>query len=111
MLIKLLVGTVAVMAAAYLVPGVGVKDVSTALIVAIVLGLLNVVLKPILVLLTLPATLLSFGLFLFVINALLVLLAARLVPGFAVDGFWTAMLFSVVVSLVGWFLGLLDGKE
>lgn len=109
-LLKIVLSTIAIMVAAYIVPGVTVKDYLTALVVAIVLGVLYAVLRPLLVLLTLPATVLTFGLFLFVINAVMVLLAARLVPGFGVVGFWTAMLFSVVVSLIGGLFNMLDGS-
>lgn len=76
----------------------------TAIVVAIVLGIVNALLKPLLILLTLPVTILTLGLFLFVINAALVLLVAKLVPGFEVRGFWWAMLFSLVVSIIGAFL-------
>ena len=103
-LIKILLGALAVFAASYVLPGVHVKDFWTALVVAIVLALVNAVLRPILILLTLPATILTFGLFLFVINSCLVLLVAKVVPGFTVDGFWWAMVFSIVASIIGSFL-------
>jgi putative membrane protein len=76
----------------------------TALVLALVLGILNVLIKPLLVVLTLPITLVTFGLFLLVINALMVLFASHLVPGFTVDGFWWALLFSMVVSLINLIL-------
>jgi putative membrane protein len=106
-IIRLLVGTLAVFAAAYVLPGIAVDGWVTALIVAVVLGFMNAVLRPVLVLLTLPATILSLGLFIVVINALLVMLAAWFVPGFHVDGFLYALLFSVVSGLLGMFLGAL----
>lgn len=101
---NLLVGTLAVLIAAYLLPGVSVGGFWTAVVVAIVLGIVNILIKPILVILTLPITLLSLGLFMFVINAVLILLVAKLVPGFVVTGFWWALLFSLIVSVVNSFL-------
>ncbi|HTK05138.1 MAG TPA: phage holin family protein [Candidatus Eisenbacteria bacterium] len=103
-ILHLILNTLAVAVAAYVLPGVFVDGPLTALVVAVVLGVVNVVVKPILVLLTLPITVVTLGLFLFVINALIILLVDWLVPGFEVDGFWWALLFSLVVSLVGSFL-------
>jgi putative membrane protein len=78
---------------------VSVSDFTTALIVAVVLGLLNIFIKPILVLLTLPVTIITLGLFLFVINAFIILLCSKLVDGFKVDSFWTALIFSIILSV------------
>lgn len=86
---------------AHLYPGVEVKSFVSALIAALVLGLLNTLLRPILVLLTLPVTVLSLGLFLFVINALMFWAAANLLEGFAVSGFWAALIGSLIYSLCG----------
>jgi putative membrane protein len=83
-------------------------DFVTGLLVAVVLGLLNTFLKPLLILLTLPVTLITMGLFLLVINAGLVMLAARIVPGFVVESFWWALGFSIVLSIVQGFLQGLD---
>lgn len=99
-LINWFVSTLVVIIAAYLLPGVHVESFWTALAVAIVLGILNLFLKPLLILLTLPVTIVTFGLFLLVINALLILLTGSIVPGFTVDGFWWAMLFSILLSLI-----------
>ncbi len=107
---KLLAATAAVFVAAYVLPGVEVRDVLTAAIVAVVLGVANAVVRPILVVLTLPATILTLGLFLFVINSVIVLTVDALVPGFSVAGFWWALLFSIAVSLVNSFLNCL-GEE
>lgn len=104
LLLNLLISGIAVFAAAYILPGVRVDSFTTALIVAVVLGAVNAFIKPLLVLLTLPVTVLTLGLFIFVINAALVLLVAGVVPGFTVDSFWTALLFSVVLSAISWFL-------
>ena len=95
---------IAIILTAYLLPGVQVDSFVTALLVAIVLGIVNAILKPILVLLTLPITLLTLGLFMFVINAVMVLVVDRVIPGFGVDGFMSALLFSLVLSVVNWFL-------
>ena len=84
----------------YILPGIHVASFTTAIIVAAVLGLLRVTVKPLLILFTLPATILSLGLFLFVINAAIILLADYFVSGFAVDGFWIALLFSTLLSVL-----------
>jgi putative membrane protein len=76
-----------------------------AVVLAVVLGLLRMFVKPLVVLLTLPLTILTLGLFMLVVNALLVMLAAYIVPGFVVDGFWPALFFSVVVSLINLLFG------
>ncbi|MGQ2983341.1 phage holin family protein [Flavobacterium sp.] len=98
-LINIFFTTVFVLILAHLLPGIFVPNFMTALLVALVLGLLNMFVKPLLVLFTLPATIFTLGLFLLVINAVIILLCAELVPGFRVDGFWAALLFSVVLSL------------
>lgn len=103
-LINLLVGGLAVFISAYILPGVSVDSFLTAIFVAVVLGLVNAFIKPLLIILTLPVEILTLGLFIFVINAVLVLLVAAIVPGFKVSGFWTALIFSIVLSLVSWFL-------
>lgn len=102
--INLLVNSSAVYITAHLLPDVTVSSFFDSVVVAIVLGIVNAVIKPVLVILTLPITFVTLGLFYFVINALLILLVGRIVPGFAVDGFIPALLFSVVLSLVNWFL-------
>jgi len=104
LLLKLVIATLAIFVASRLIPGVVVEDLVTALIVAIVLGTLNLFVKPILILLTLPITLITFGLFTFVISAFIVLFTSSLVPGFQVASIWTALLFSVVVSIINSFL-------
>lgn len=100
LILKLIVNAIAVFAAAYLLPGVKVDGFTTAIIVAIVLGVLNLIVKPILVLLTIPITILTLGLFLLLINAMIVLLCSSLVSGFEVDGIIYALLFSLVVSII-----------
>ncbi len=104
-IIRILISAVAVMVAAYVIPGVTVAGgFGTALIVAIVLGLLNAFVKPILVVLTIPITILTLGLFYLVINVLMVYLASRLVTGFHVHGFVAALLFSLLVSVVTYLI-------
>lgn len=109
-LIKIVLNTLAVVVAAYVLPGVMVDSALTALVVAVALGVVNAVLRPVLVILTFPITVVTLGLFLFVINACMILLVDRLVPGFAVAGFWWALLFSLVVSFVGSFLNAVGGE-
>lgn len=100
LLIKILITSGLVLLIAHFMPGVHVAGFTTALIVAIVLGLLNIFIKPVLVLLTLPVTIITLGLFLLVINALMILLCTKIVGGFSVDTFWTALFFSIVLSLL-----------
>lgn len=99
-LINWLISALAVFASAYVLPGVAVSGFWAAMVVALALGIVNALIRPLLLLLTLPLNLLTLGLFTFVINAFLVLLVANLVPGFKVDGFWYALLYSLVLSIV-----------
>ncbi|WP_421878244.1 phage holin family protein [Marinoscillum sp.] len=111
-LIRLLLSALAVVIASYLLPGVEVDGFFAAIIIAVVLSLLNFVVKPILVILTIPLTVVTLGLFLLVINALIILMADSIIPGFYVDGFWWALLFSLVMSLTNALLiDLSGGKE
>ncbi len=99
-LVGWLVSTLSILITAYLLPGVHLQSFVAALATSLVLGIINAIIKPVLLVLTLPINVLSLGLFTFVINALLVLLASRIVPGFQVDGFLWALAFSIVLSLV-----------
>jgi putative membrane protein len=99
-LINLLLSGVAVYASAYLLPGAKVDNYPAALITAIVLAIANTIIKPLLQFLAFPITLLTLGLFSFVINALIVILVAYVVPGFSVDSFLTALLFSLILSVI-----------
>jgi putative membrane protein len=103
LIIRLLVNGLAVFITSLLLPGVHVETMLNAIIVAAVLAVLNFFLKPLLIILTIPVTLVTFGLFLLVINALIILLAAKIVPGFKVDNFWWALLFSIVLSVINSF--------
>jgi putative membrane protein len=99
-----ILNAVALLIVAYLFPGVQVLDWKAAAVAALVLGLVNMLVKPVLVLLTLPITIVTLGLFLLVINALLFWAVASVVPGFHVTGFWAALLGAVLYSLVTWAL-------
>ena len=93
---------------AHLLKGIHVADFWTALVFAFMLALLNIFIRPILILFTLPVTFITLGLFLFVVNTLIVLLASKFVSGFSIDGFWWALLFSIILSLV---TSTIDKKE
>jgi putative membrane protein len=98
-LIHWIFAVLAILVADYLLPGVTTTLVG-AIIFALVLAIINVFFKPIITLLTLPLTILTLGLFSLVVNVLLILLAAKIVPGVSISGFWTAVLFSIIISLV-----------
>jgi putative membrane protein len=99
-LVSWLLNTLIIIVVAYLLPGIHVSNVIAALAIALVLAVLNFTIRPLLIILTLPLTILTLGLFLLVINALMILLASSIVPGFEVDGFWWAFLFSILISIV-----------
>jgi len=99
-LINWIIMALAVFISAYILPGIYVSSFWTALLIALVLGILNAVLKPVLVFLTLPVNILTLGLFVFVINALLIMLAGAIIPGFMVESFWWALIFSLILSLI-----------
>jgi putative membrane protein len=98
---------IALLAVAYLYPGVQVQDWKAAAIAALVLGLVNTLVKPILVLLTLPVTILTLGLFLLILNALLFWGVSEVVTGFHVNGFWAALIGALLYSVIGWLLSKL----
>lgn len=100
LIIKLLISTIAVFVLSYFLPGVHVTSLTGALMVAVVLGLLNTFLKPILVLLTIPVTIFTLGLFLLVINAIIILICDYFIAEFYVDGFLIALFFSVLLSII-----------
>lgn len=111
-LIKWLISALAILVTAYLLPGVHVAGFITALVVAVVLGIVNGLVRPVLVILTLPLTIITFGLFFLVLNTLLLLLSAAIVPGFALDGFWWALAFGIVLALVNAVLyGIFGGNS
>jgi len=107
LLLVWLINAVALMAVAYLLPGIHVSDFVTALIAALVLGLVNTIIRPILILLTLPVTLLTLGLFIFVINGLLFWFVGTFIAGFVVAGFWWGVAGAIAYSVVSWALSAL----
>ena len=106
-IVKWLILTIAVMAASYTLSGVYVEDFFSAFFAAAVLGLLNTFFRPILIILTLPINILSLGLFTFIINAILIKMASGVIAGFEVADFWTAILASLIISVVNWILGVI----
>ena len=107
-LISILVSAISVFAAGYVLPGIHLDSFMTAIVVAIVLGLINAFIRPLLLILTLPINVLTLGLFTFVIMGGLVLLTSAIVPGFRVDGFWWAVAFSLVLWVINNFLQSFD---
>lgn len=100
LILRILLTAVSVLIIAHFMPGVHVAGFTTSLIVAVVLALLNLIVKPILVILTLPVTIITLGLFLLVINALIIIICTHIVSGFKVDSFLTALFFSIILSIV-----------
>jgi len=107
LLLVWLINAVALIALPYLMPSISVDSFVTALIAALILGLVNTFIRPLLILLTLPATLLTLGLFIFVINALLFWLVGSFVQGFHVAGFWSAFFGAILYSIISWALSAL----
>lgn len=107
LLLVWLINAVALIAVAYLFPGISVSSFGAAMVAALILGLVNTVIRPVLVLLTLPVTILTLGLFIFVINGLLFLGVANILEGFHVAGFWAAVFGAIVYSLISWALSSL----
>ncbi len=110
-IIKIIVSALAVIITAYLLPGVKVLSPFTAIIVAAVLAFLDAIVKPLMILLTIPITILTLGLFLIIINAMMILLTDYIVDGFEVRGFWWALLFSFILSLVTSLLENFAGEK
>ena len=108
-LIKWIVSAVAIAITAYLLPGVTVTGIVPVLVLAVVLGVINAFIKPILTLITLPLTIFTLGIFSLILNTLLILLAEAVVPGFEIAGFWWALLFGIVLALVTAVLKKVDG--
>lgn len=104
LLAKLLITMVALLITAYILPGMSINGLFAGFVAALILGIVNIFVKPLFIILTLPLTLLTMGLFLLVINGLMLWLAAGIVPGFVIVGFWTAVFGSILLSIVTWFL-------
>lgn len=107
LLLLWLINAISLLAVAYLMPSITVTSFTTALVAAFVLGLFNTVIRPILIFLTLPATVLTLGLFIFVINGLLFWFAGSFIQGFIVNGFWAGFWGALVYSLISWLLSVL----
>ena len=105
MLINLIVNALAFYVTAYIVPGVKIENLQSLAVVAIIWGVLSIILRPILIILTLPVNIMTLGLFTFAINAFLIMLTSSIVPGFKVDGFGTALLAAIVLALLNVVLG------
>lgn len=110
-IIRLLLSALAVFICSTVLPGAHVDGFMIAIVVAGILAILNVLVKPVLVILTIPITIFTLGLFLLVINTILVLMASSLVPGFTVDGFWWALVFSILLSIVNSVFGGLNESK
>ena len=110
-LVKIFLSSVAVIIASYLLPGVDVDGFITAVIIAVLISLLNVTVKPLLIIFTIPITVFTLGLFLLAINAIIILIASSIVTGFVVDGFWWALLFSLLLSLINALLTDISKKK
>ena len=110
-LVRLLLSGVAVMLTAYLLPGAHVQDYWAALLVAVLISISNVIVKPILIIFTIPITIITLGLFLLVINAVIILMVDSFVDGFYVDGFWWALAFSLILSVFNSLFGDLTKEK
>jgi putative membrane protein len=110
-LAQLIISALAVIITSLILPGVEIQSALTGILVAVVLAILNTVIKPLLIILTIPITMVTLGLFLLVINAAIILLASEIVPGFEVSGFWTALFFSIILSLVTSLFNRLNRNE
>jgi putative membrane protein len=103
-LVRLLLNGLALLVAAYFIPGIVLRGPGSAFIAGAALGLVNAIIRPVLIIITIPFTLLTLGLFLFVVNALCLALTAALVPGFEIRGFGSAFLGALIVTIVSWIL-------
>ena len=110
-LIRWLTTTAAIVATAYLLDGIQVSGFFSAVFAAAMLGILNAILRPIALLLTLPINILSLGLFTFIINALMLKIASGVIPGFGVYGFWTAIFGSLLISVISWLLNTFISEQ
>lgn len=109
-LIKILLSSLSIALASWLLPGVGIENYFAALMVAFVLALLNITLKPLLVIFTIPITIFTLGFFLLIINAVMALIADWVVPGFFISGFWSAFWFSLIVTISNYLINQ-DGNK
>lgn len=110
-LVHWLVIALALWVTASILPGVGFASTSALAVAAVVLGLVNALVRPVLTILTLPITILTLGLFYLLVNGFVFFLASKIVPGFEVAGFWWAVLGAFVVGLISWFIGAFENKK
>ena len=103
-LLKLLITSLAIIITAYFLPGVRIADFWTAITVAVAMGIVNTIIKPIVLFFTLPLNILTLGLFTFVVNGALIMLITFFIPGFQIEGFFTAVIFSILVMIINWIL-------
>lgn len=111
LLIKLATNAFALAIVAYLVPEFYFDSVSSLLVAAVVIGIINTLIKPVLQIIALPISIITFGVAAFLINVFLLWFASTLVPGFEIAGFWTAVISSIVLSVVSWFLNRLEKES
>jgi len=111
LILRWLISTASIMLASYLVDGIRVSGFFSALLAAVALGILNAVLRPVLIILTLPLTILTMGLFIFFINALMLVMASVIIPGFDVQGFWPALFGSLIISIINWILSMFINEQ
>lgn len=109
--LRWLILTVAIIVTSYLLGGIHVSSFFSAFFAAAILGILNAFFRPLLLLLTLPLNILTLGLFTFVINAIMLMMASGIISGFAVHGFWSAVFGSLLISIISWFLTSFIGKR
>lgn len=103
LLFRWLISAVSLLIVSYIVPGIEVQGFFYALIAAVFLGVLNAIVRPVLIILTLPLTILTLGLFLFVVNGIMLMLVSLVIKGFQVNGFWPAVLGALLLSVINWF--------
>ncbi|MEX2029306.1 MAG: phage holin family protein [Candidatus Paceibacterota bacterium] len=111
LIIHWVVSALAILVTAYILPGVNVSGIVVALVLAVVLGAINAFIRPLLVMLTLPISVVTLGLFVLVIDALLIMLAGYVVPGFTVASFWWALAFGIVLAIVSYVLDMFTEKK
>jgi len=107
LILRLTINVITLLVVAFLVPGFHLESLAAAVVAAIVIGIVNTLIRPIFQLIALPISILTFGIAAFVINVLLLLLSSKLVPGFSIANFWAAAGASILLSVVSWFLGKL----
>ena len=103
-LLTWIIGALAILLSAWIVPGVNIAGFGASLLAALILGAVNAVIRPIIIILTLPINILTLGLFTLVINVAMVALVALIIPGFSIANFWTALIFTIILSIITWIM-------